>query len=218
MSTATLAPVAIDTVADLLESLGDIPPERVRMHPSPGTATEEDVLAAHANDRRLCELVDGVLVQKPIGYDESRFAIELAYVLTAFLREHDLGVATGADGMLRLRSGLVRIPDVAFVSWKRLPSSYGQIPAVAPDLAIEVLSPTNTPKEIERKLHEYFSAGTILVWYFNLKARLVIVYTSPTQSTVLDESHTLDGGTVLPGFRVPLHDLFERASRRPGSP
>jgi hypothetical protein len=67
MSLAALAPVTIETVADLLESLGDIPPERIRMRPLPGTATEDDVLAVHASEKRLCELVDGVLV-----LDESR--------------------------------------------------------------------------------------------------------------------------------------------------
>jgi hypothetical protein len=66
MSLASLAPPTIETVAELLEALGDIPPERIRMHPWPGTATENDVLAAHARDKRLCELVDGVLVEKPI--------------------------------------------------------------------------------------------------------------------------------------------------------
>jgi Uma2 family endonuclease len=218
MSLASLAPPTIETVAELLEALGDIPPERIRMHPWPGTATENDVLAAHARDKRLCELVDGVLVEKPMGYDESRFAIELGYTLIEFLRKHDLGIAAGADGMLRLMPGIVRIPDVSFVSWERLPANYGQIPPIAPDLAVEVLSPTNTPREMERKLHEYFAAGTRLVWYFDLKLRTVTVYTAPDRFTVLDESQTLDGGDVLPGFSLPLRELFERASRRrPGA-
>jgi Uma2 family endonuclease len=218
MRLASLAPPTIETVAELIESLGDIPPERIRMHPWPGTATESDVLAAHARDKRLCELVDGVLVEKPMGFDESRLALELGYVLIEFLRKHDLGVATGADGMLRLTPGLVRIPDISFVSWEHLPPSYGQIPPIAPDLAVEVLSPSNTPREMERKLHEYFAAGTRLVWYFDLKAQTVTVYTAPDRATVLDESQTLDGGDVLPGFGLPLRELFERASRRrPGA-
>ncbi len=214
MSIATLAPVAIETVADLLASLGDIRPERIRMRPLPGTATEDDVLAAHASNKRLCELIDGVLVEKAMGYDESTFAVEIGYLLISFLRQHDLGVATGANGMLRLMPGLVRIPDVAFVRWENLPAKYGQIPPIAPDLAVEVLSPSNTPREMERKLHDYFNAGTSLVWYFDLKARTVTVYTAPDKFTVLGESDTLDGGTVLPGFSASLHDLFERASRR----
>jgi tRNA A37 methylthiotransferase MiaB len=74
MSLAALASVTIETVADLLESLGDIPPERIRMRPLPGTATEDDVLAVHASEKRLCELVDGVLVEKPIEHAQGNGA------------------------------------------------------------------------------------------------------------------------------------------------
>ncbi len=153
-----------------------------------------------------------------MGYDESRLALELAFVLIEFLRKHDLGIAAGADGMLRLMPGIVRIPDVSFISWDRLPDQYGQIPPIAPDLAVEVLSPTNTQREMERKLREYFAAGTRLVWYFDLKSRSVTVYTAPDRSTVLDESRTLDGGDVLPGLILSIREIFERASRRrPGA-
>jgi Uma2 family endonuclease len=216
MSLTTLAPVTIETVADLLESLGDIPPERIRMRPPPGSATEDDVLAVHASEKRLCELVDGVLVEKPTGYDESRLAAELIYALVDFLRRHNLGTAAGADGMMRLLTGLVRIPDVSFVRWDHLPESYGAIPPIAPDLAVEILSDSNTPKEMERKLREYFEAGTQLVWYVDPKSRTVSVYTHPDQHVVLHESQTLGGGNVLPGLEIPLQELFERASRRGG--
>jgi Uma2 family endonuclease len=216
MSLAVLAPPVIDTVAELIEALGDISPERIRMRPAPGTATDDDVLAAHARDKRLCELVDGVLVEKPMGFDESRLAAAVIHAVGGFLQDHDLGTVAGADGMMRLMPGLVRIPDVSFVRWERLPEQYGQILPISPDLAVEVLSPSNTPKEMERKLHEYFEAGTRLVWYFDPKARTVTVYTSPDQLTILDEHQTLDGGEVLPGLVLSLRDLFERASRRRG--
>jgi Uma2 family endonuclease len=216
MSLATLAPPPFVTMADLLESLGNIPPERIRMQPPPGTATEDDVIAIHAREKRLCELVDGVLVEKPMGYEESRLGSELIFTLIGFLRGHDLGTVAGADGMMRLLTGLVRIPDVSFVLWEHLPERYGPIPPMAPDLAIEVLSESNTPAEMERKLNEYFAAGTQLVWYFDLRTRTVTVYTAPDQATVLDESETLDGGKVLPGLVIPLRELFERASRRHG--
>ena len=148
MSLAVLAPPTVETVADLLEWLSDIPPERVRMHPWPGTATEDDVIAIHAREKRPCELVDGTLVEKPTGYDESRLAAELITTLVVFLRQHDLGTVAGPDGMMRLLTGLVRIPDVSFVLWEHLPEQYGPIPPLAPDLAIEVLSESNTPKEM----------------------------------------------------------------------
>lgn len=118
--------------------------------------------------------------------------------------------------MMRLVTGLVRIPDVSFVLWEHLPAQYGPIPPMAPDLAVEVLSESNTPAEMGRKLNEYFAAGTQLVWYFDLRARTVTVYTAPDQATVLDESQTLDGGNLLPGLLIPLRELFERASRRRG--
>jgi Uma2 family endonuclease len=216
MSVTTLSPPAIMNLADLLDSLGGIPLERIRMQPPPGTATEDDVIAVHAKEKRLCELVDGVLVEKPMGFDESRLAIEIGYLLVEFLRQRDLGIVAGEAGMMRLMSGLVRIPDVSFVRWEHLPEKYGPIPPIAPDLAIEVLSESNTPKEMERKLREYFDSGTQLVWYFDLKARTVTVYTAPDQFTVLDESQTLDGGEVLPGLALPLRELFDRASRRHG--
>jgi Uma2 family endonuclease len=121
MSSAVLEPPTFETVADLLESLGDIPPERVRLQPPPGTATEADVIAIHAGEKRLCELVDGTLVEKPTGYDESRLAVELMTTLVVFLRQHDLGTVAGEAGMMRLVTGLVRIPDVSFVRWEHLP-------------------------------------------------------------------------------------------------
>jgi Uma2 family endonuclease len=109
------------TVADLLHQLGDIPPERVRLQPPPGTATEVDVVAVHSREDRLCELVDGVLVEKTMGYYESYIAATLIRLLGTFVVEHDLGIVAGADGMMRLALGLVWIPDVSFVSWEKLP-------------------------------------------------------------------------------------------------
>src|SRR5215210_2636674 len=204
------------TVADLLEQLGDIPPRRVLADPAPGTATEQDVIDIEAREKRLCELVDGVLVEKPMGYYESRVAAELIILLGIYLRQHDLGVVAGEAGLLRLMPGLVRIPDVSFVSWGRMPDPQGPrpaIPTLAPDLAVEVLSESNTEAEMERKLREYFAAGTRLVWYIDREDRTARVYTAADQSTLLDESQTLDGGDVLPGFLLPLRELFERAER-----
>src|SRR5215475_13603118 len=122
MTSAPTSTAAIETLADLLEQLGGIAPERVRFRPVPGTATEEDVLTIHARDRRLYELVDGVLVEKAMGLRESFLAIALAAILLNFVRPRRLGIVTGADGMMRLFPGLVRIPDVAFLSWNRFPN------------------------------------------------------------------------------------------------
>jgi Uma2 family endonuclease len=115
--------------------------------------------------------------------------------------------------MARLAPGLVRIPDVSFVSWRQVPSH--QIPRVpmlgfAPDLAVEVLSPGNTPQEMDRKLRDYFAAGVRLVWYVDPVRRTVEVFTAVGQSTLLHEDQDLAGDPVLPGLVLPLRELFAR--------
>ena len=213
MSQATQAPPRFRTVAELLHRLGDIPPERVRLRPTPGEATERDLLKP---DGRLCELVEGVLVEKAMGYDESLLAIELAMTLAAFVKRHRLGEVTGADGTMRLMPGLVRIPDIAFISRRNLPKKGAPrtpIPDLAPDLAVEVLSKANTKAEMKRKLREYFEAGVRLVWLIDPRTRTAMVHTSPKASTKLVEGQSLDGGDVLPGFAVPLAELFECLDR-----
>ena len=199
------------TIADLLADLGDIPPHRVLLRPSPGTATEQDVIAIRARSRRLCELVDGVLVEKAVGYAESALAALLVGYLGSFLRQNDLGFIAGPNGAFRLMPGLMRIPDVSFVSWDRLPSRHypkEPIPTLAPDLAVEVLSESNTPKEMARKLRNYFAVGIRLVWYVDPETRTAEVFTAVDRSTTLGEGQALDGGEVLPGFALPLAELF----------
>jgi Uma2 family endonuclease len=113
----------------------------------------------------------------------------------------------------------VRVPDLCVIRWERFPNRRlprEPIPAVAPDLAIEVLSKGNTPGEMRRKLRDYFQAGVRLVWYLDPKARTMEVYTSPEQCTVVGENDVLDGGDVLPGFQLPLKELFARAERQGG--
>jgi Uma2 family endonuclease len=202
---------AIETLADLLEQLGGISPKRVRFRPAPGTATEKDVLAIHDREGRLYELVDEVLVEKAMGLRESFLAIALAAILRNFVRPQNLGLITGEAGMMRLMAGLVRIPDVAFISWRRLPNRRvptEPIPDLAPDLAVEVLSAGNTPGEMARKRQEYFAAGVQVVWQVDPNTRTVEVFTAPDQPTVLHEAQTLEGGAVLPGFTLPLQELF----------
>ena len=200
------------TVGDLLESLGGIPPERIRMQPAPGTATEADLLRPQPDGQdRICELIDGTLVEKAMGMREAILAMCLGRFLLDFVDRHKLGVVAGADATLRLAPGLVRLPDVSFVSWGSMPG--GRIPLVpipdlAADLAVEVLSRGNTKKEMARKLREFFRAGTRLAWLIDPASRTVDIYTSPDDFTRLTEKDTLDGGEVLPGFSLPLAELF----------
>ncbi len=199
------------TVADLLRMFGPMPDRRIIRDPPPGSATERDVLQIHARDKRLCELVNGILVEKPMGYEESLIAVEIIRFLANFVAERKLGYVTGEGGMVKLAKGLVRIPDVAFVSTKRLPGGKPPrrpIPKLAPNLAVEVLSESNTAEEMERKLDDYFEADVELVWFVEPRARTVEVYTAPDARTLLKVGQTLTGGTVVPGFKLKLRDLF----------
>ena len=199
------------TLADVLRQLGGISPRRIRFRPAPGTATQEDVIKIREHERRLFELVDGVLVEKVTGYWESVLAVELAGLLRDFLKRRKLGTLAGEAGMLRLSPGLVRIPDLSFISHARLAHhrrARAPILPLAPDLAIEVLSEGNTRREMARKVSEYFASGCRLVWLVDPRSRTVAVYTSADKPTVLREEQTLTGGDVLPGFRLPLRKLF----------
>src|SRR6266550_3417550 len=137
---STLIPAApFEDFAELLDHLGHIPPERIRLRPPPGSATEADVLAAlEAPRKRLCELIDGVLVEKSMGYTESVLGAHLIILLGSFVQSRNLGLVTAPDGTVRLWAGRVRIPDVAYFSWDRLPERRmpeQPIPSLAPDLA-----------------------------------------------------------------------------------
>ena len=201
------------TVADLLELFGPMPAGRIRTNPPPGTATEQDVIDIEARESRLCELVDGVSVEKTGELYLSHLAVQLTYFLTGFVRRNRLGIVLGAGGMTRLAPGLVRIPDASFVSWNQLPGR--RVPRVsiadlAPDLAVEVISPSNTAREMERKLQEYLATGVRLVRYVLPEPQEVHVHTAE-QHDVLTIDQELSGGEVLPGFALPLRQLFEEA-------
>ena len=215
MTTQTLT-APIKTLADLLDRLGGVPPERIRSRPAPGSATLQDVIDAERNEGILCELVDGVLVEKAMGINESSIALYIGEMLNAFVRRRNLGFVTGADGTFELMPDLVRIPDVAFTDWDRLPRRSrptAPIPRLCPNLAVEVLSQSNTRGEMARKRRDYFGAGVELVWEIDPEDRTVVVYTSATAGTTLGVADSLDGGTVLPGFVLPVRELFAELDR-----
>jgi Uma2 family endonuclease len=216
MTTLAAPRSTTETLADLLEQLGGIAPNRVRYPPAPGTATEQDVLDLARREKRMYELVDGALVEKAMGFRESMLAAALCGFLRSITIPQNLGVVTGEQGMMRLFPGLVRMPDAAFVSWDRIPGGRipeEPIPDLTPDIAIEVLSEGNTPGEMERKRKEYFAARVRLVWMVDPIHRTVTVYTAPDRFTVLGENDVLDGGDVLPGLAIPLRDLFAELDR-----
>lgn len=204
---------AARTLGNLLRDLGDIDPDRVRLIPAPGTATRDDLFKL---ENLGCELVDGTLVERAMGQEESFLGLSLGTLLNQFVMAGNLGWMTGESGFYEFTDGQVRGPDVAFVSWDRSPGrrrSNDPIPLLSPDLIVEVLSPSNTRAEMERKRAEYFRAGVRLVWEVDPRARTVRVYEAPDRFTDLTAADTLSGEPVLPGFTLPLARLFAELDR-----
>lgn len=209
----------LSEVLDRIAALGGVPPWRIRMTPTPGEATEADVLAArNGPDHLLCELVDGVLVEKPMGAPESLIAAEIIRLLGNHVAENDLGAVLGEAGLLRLEPGLVRIPDVSFIAWENVPGEEidvnQPIAPLVPDLAVEVLSLSNTPAEIARKLKEYFFHGTQVAWVIDPRKETAKVHSAPDTFKRVAKTGSLDAAPVLPGFKIALPALFSRNRRR----
>jgi Uma2 family endonuclease len=158
------------------------------------------------------------LVEKSVGWMESRIAMVIAVALTSFANQHRLGYVAGADGTLRMKSGHVRLPDVTFVSVDDVPNGViprEPIPVLPPTLAVEVVSESNTAEEMRLKIQEYFESGARVVWLVYPKTRTVAVFdhfaAEPAQT--LTEEDTLDGGQVLPGFAIAVSEVFAPLTR-----
>ncbi|MGL4419912.1 MAG: Uma2 family endonuclease, partial [Gemmataceae bacterium] len=157
---------------DLPMMLGGIDPTRIVLHP----ATEADLLSS---DRKCLELIDGVLVEKAMGLRESFLGAWLITILGPFVASQKLGMVGGADAIFRLRNNRIRLPDVCFVSWGRFPREDSHQQAVgdfAPDLAVEILSESNTKEEMRLKRQHFFAAGTLVIWEVDPVAETVTVY------------------------------------------
>ncbi len=208
-----------DTLQDLLDRLGGVPASRVLMRPAPGRATVADVIRnIDGGDKRLVELVDGTLVEKSRGTWKSY----LAALIGARISSHaeGLGMLLGANGALEIAPGLVRIPDVSFTFWDKLPKRKVptvSIPRLVPDLAIEVYSPGNRRGEMRRKLGEYLGAGITEVWMVYPKSRTIRVYRAGAESVHYAVGDTLVS-TVLPGFQIELAKVFAKLEDAPAAP
>ncbi len=170
-----------------------------------------DDLAALPDDGWRYDLVRGELERMPPdNFDHGQFDDNIRFPLSRFVRERNLGRVMGNVGFtLEIAPDTVLGPDVSFVRADRLPGRGGRaFPTLAPDLAVEVLSPSNTASEIARTLAIYYlAAGVGLVRVIDPASRSVADNT-PTGAAVLAEGDLLDGGDVLPGFAIPVADLF----------
>ncbi|HEY7031642.1 MAG TPA: Uma2 family endonuclease [Thermomicrobiales bacterium] len=159
------------------------------------------------------ELWEGELQKVPgAGGKVSELAGLIYVLLWHFVKPRNLGMLTTADGSYILSHDppTVVVPDVAFVSWASMPAGApadGYIP-VRPDLAVEVRSPSERPGGINAKLARYRHAGVPLVWWVDPKRRTVRVYRHGELAAELGDGEVLDGEDVLPGFTLPVSDLF----------
>jgi Uma2 family endonuclease len=172
-----------------------------------------DELFRLPDDGHRYELVRGELRRMaPAGGEHGERALSLGAWIFHYVRQHRLGRAFAAETGFQLRDDpdSVRAPDVAFVRRDRLPT--GRLPsgyiALAPDLAVEIVSPSETAEDVEEKVMEYLQAGTALVWLVYSRTRTVVVRHADATSVTLQIGDILDGEDVIPGFRLPLSELF----------
>lgn len=162
------------------------------------------------SDELTYELSEGVLVREPRpGRPHGTAAALAAYHLVAYALEHGGFVTTETGYVLGEDPPTVRGPDVAYTLSD--PVSYGKAAGFirgAPDLAVEMISPTNRWADMRAKIRQYFEAGSRLVWIVHPETRSVVVHTSPDASRTLGDADTLDGGDVLPGLRLDVAQLF----------
>ncbi len=179
-----------------------------------------DQLAAMPN-RKDFELVDGQLVERHMGNKSNWVGTNLAKLLGIYLDKHNLGWIFTSEAGYRLdpnRPNTLRKPDVSFVRFGRLPN---EEPAdaydnLAPDWAIEVISPGDTVLELEEKIDEYLSAGVRLVWVINPERKVVKVHVQGRPTEEYRSGDELTGGDVMPGFRCSISSLFTMPSPRTG--
>ncbi len=176
------------------------------------TLTAEELLRLSTTGRRY-ELVKGELYEMPLfGARHGCVAMQIGTVLGSYVWTSELGevFATGTGFILRRDPDTVRALDAAFVATERLPA--GELPPgcleMVPDLAVEVVSPGDSAREVREKVDDWMRAGVRLLWAIDPATRSVTVYRSTDDFSVLSEDDNLDGGQVIPGFSANIKDLF----------
>lgn len=176
--------------------------------------TADELLQLPRGMGKVYELVNGELItMAPAGPEHGGISMDVGGFLHHFVRQYKVGKVFAAETgfIIRCNPDTVRAPDAAFVSNERL-EKYGMPQRgyypVAPDLAVEVLSPDQSQNDIDSKIDDYFEGGARLVWVVNPRRKTVMVYRSPQEVRLLTAKDSLDGEDVLPGFTCPLADIF----------
>ncbi len=172
----------------------------------------EKMIMSIPKDGYKHELINGEFTMVPAGFEHEIIIANIIFILKKFISEHHLGAVCGPDLGCWMKSENLRCPDVSFISRERLAKT-GRIPKGffkgSPDLAVEVLSPSDTIEGVHGKIVEYFENDTKLAWIVNPEEQTVTVYRSPYPYKLLTNKDTLEGEDVLAGFSVPVSELFE---------
>ncbi len=170
--------------------------------------TAEELWALPEDQRG--ELIRGEMTPvTPVGKPHWRLVGKVIYALEHFAREHGLGDVGAEGGFILARDpDVVLAPDVSFVRAGRLSDDQAGFMPLAPDLAVEVISPSNSAPEMSRRVRLYLDAGVRLVWVVDPSQRTITAYAPDRTARMFVDGETLDGGDVLPGFRLPVGELF----------
>ena len=172
-----------------------------------------DELLAMPKDGYRYELAKGELIQMaPTGYEHGVRTVELTALLHTHIKANKLGVVCAAETgfLLSQDPDTVRAPDISFVSRERVEKA-GKVKSYwvgAPDLAVEVTSPSDTVRGVEEKVAEWLEFGARLVWVVSPKLHTITVYRSLTDIVTLTEKDTLEGGDVVPRFSIKITEIF----------
>lgn len=178
------------------------------------TPMTADELLRLPPDGHRYELVEGELkVMTPASTLHGRIANTVAFLLTRYVRQHNLGVVYAAETGFQLREDpdTVRAADAAFVAKGRVPPE-GEPEgywAIAPDLVVEVVSPSDSASAVQSKVADWLRAGCRLVWVVYPDTQTVAEYRSQTEVRMLTADQALEGGDVLPGFACDVSEIFE---------
>ena len=173
------------------------------------TSNVEDLMRM-PRDGRIYELVDGEILVSPAGMRHSEIAAKILGIIATFLDDHPIGKVYTPDVGISLPNGNVRTPDVTFVRTEKLPG--GESPEgfgeLVPDLAIEVLSPNDSLKEVGRKIGEFLECGVPIVWVVDPKRQTVTVYRSLSETQQFSATDLIAADPVLPGFSCKVARFF----------
>jgi Uma2 family endonuclease len=189
--------------------------------PAPKQWTDEELMSLTDVEGK-CELVNGELIVAATGVRHDRLVMRLGGELEQFSREQGLGILQGSDTGYKMANGNVRCPDISFISAARARRYVEEDRDVffdgAPDLAVEILSPSDTLRRTKQKVLEYFANGCRLAWILDPTHKTILVMEPNGSERLLGADDSVDGGEVVPGFSVSVSEVFRKPTLRSGPP